>query len=106
MSGIPGSPPDLRDVPSGCAFRPRCSFAFDECCERVPVLAVPQVEGTYIGTQSLELGSKAVDGVLLPRSQKGQVACHLYNAERLSVGAEKVPALPSIEKEGGVENNE
>jgi len=24
MSGIPGSPPDLANVPSGCRFHPRC----------------------------------------------------------------------------------
>jgi peptide/nickel transport system ATP-binding protein len=24
LSGIPGSPPDLRDPPSGCRFHPRC----------------------------------------------------------------------------------
>ncbi len=105
MSGIHGSPPDLRDVPSGCAFRPRCSFAFDECCQRVPGLAVPQVEREYIGTQNLAPDSKPVDGVLLSRSQKGQVACHLYSAERLGVGTVNVPDLASIE-EGREENNE
>jgi peptide/nickel transport system ATP-binding protein len=24
LTGIPGSPPDLRDLPSGCRFHPRC----------------------------------------------------------------------------------
>src|SRR5260221_13750831 len=28
LTGIPGSPPDLRSVPPGCAFHPRCAFAF------------------------------------------------------------------------------
>lgn len=31
LSAIPGSPPDLIDLPSGCAFQPRCSFATDRC---------------------------------------------------------------------------
>ncbi|MGH3210450.1 MAG: ABC transporter ATP-binding protein [Trebonia sp.] len=31
MEGIPGSPPDLRTPPSGCAFNPRCRYAFDRC---------------------------------------------------------------------------
>ena len=31
LSGIPGSPPDLREVTSGCAFHPRCAFAFAAC---------------------------------------------------------------------------
>ncbi len=38
MTGIPGSPPDLRDVPVGCAFHPRCPFAFDACHSIVPAL--------------------------------------------------------------------
>ncbi len=38
MSGIPGSPPDLRNVPSGCAFHPRCPCAFDVCPKVLPVL--------------------------------------------------------------------
>ena len=39
MEGIPGSPPDLRDLPSGCAFHPRCKWAFDRCSHEVPILA-------------------------------------------------------------------
>jgi peptide/nickel transport system ATP-binding protein len=31
LGGIPGSPPDLMHLPSGCAFHPRCAFAFDAC---------------------------------------------------------------------------
>ena len=38
MSGIPGSPPDLRAVPSGCAFHPRCPLAFESCDAELPVL--------------------------------------------------------------------
>ncbi|HKB17578.1 MAG TPA: dipeptide/oligopeptide/nickel ABC transporter permease/ATP-binding protein [Candidatus Dormibacteraeota bacterium] len=39
MEGIPGSPPDLRDLPSGCAFHPRCRWAMDRCTHDVPRLA-------------------------------------------------------------------
>jgi peptide/nickel transport system ATP-binding protein len=38
MTGIPGFPPDLRDVPSGCAFHPRCPMAFDTCSTICPAL--------------------------------------------------------------------
>ncbi len=56
MSGIPGSPPDLRSVPPGCAFHPRCPFAFSACRTALPVLQPAQAE------------------------HAGQmVACHLYN---------------------------
>ena len=39
MEGIPGSPPDLRDLPSGCAFHPRCRWAMERCSRDVPQLA-------------------------------------------------------------------
>lgn len=38
LVGIPGSPPDLRRIPSGCAFRTRCPFAYAACSEHVPAL--------------------------------------------------------------------
>ncbi len=56
MSGIPGSPPDLRNVPSGCAFHPRCPCAFDACSQVLPVL------------------QPAVSGI-----PEQTVACHLYD---------------------------
>jgi len=34
----PGSPPSLADLPPGCAFHPRCPYAFDRCKREVPVL--------------------------------------------------------------------
>ncbi|HEU0003811.1 MAG TPA: ABC transporter ATP-binding protein [Ktedonobacteraceae bacterium] len=81
MSGIPGSPPDLRNVPAGCAFRPRCPFAFEECGERVPALAVPLVEEVHIGAQGLEPDGKLAGGTPATRSQQSHVACHLYSKE-------------------------
>ena len=56
MSGIPGSPPDLRSAPPGCAFHPRCPLAIAACREALPVLQPVQAEDT-----------------------KQLVACHLYN---------------------------
>ncbi|QQM47188.1 ABC transporter ATP-binding protein [Streptomyces liliifuscus] len=39
LNSIPGSPPDPRSVPSGCAFRLRCPMARDLCATQLPVLA-------------------------------------------------------------------
>ena len=33
---VPGSPPSLSDLPSGCAFHPRCPFVMDICKEKTP----------------------------------------------------------------------
>jgi oligopeptide/dipeptide ABC transporter ATP-binding protein len=62
---IPGSPPDLRHPPSGCAFAARCPAAMPVCTEEMP----PEV--------------RFDDGV--------RVACHLYppgsSGTPVSVGA-------------------
>ncbi|WP_433791277.1 ABC transporter ATP-binding protein [Actinoplanes sp. CA-252034] len=41
LTGIPGSPPDLKGMPTGCSFHPRCPKAFDPCAGNIPVLGRP-----------------------------------------------------------------
>ena len=36
LAAIPGSPPDLRALPPGCAFAPRCRHAEERCSALVP----------------------------------------------------------------------
>jgi oligopeptide/dipeptide ABC transporter ATP-binding protein len=38
LTGIPGSPPDPRQLPTGCPFHPRCPRAMAECVETHPAL--------------------------------------------------------------------
>lgn len=38
LEGIPGTPPDLRLLPAGCPFAPRCAHAFDRCRSELPQL--------------------------------------------------------------------
>ncbi|MFN8445255.1 MAG: ABC transporter ATP-binding protein [Caldilineaceae bacterium] len=38
LSSIPGSPPDLINLPSGCKFHPRCPFATERCKQQEPAL--------------------------------------------------------------------
>ena len=44
LESIEGAPPDLMDLPAGCAFRPRCRYAVDRCAEEVPPL-MPVADG-------------------------------------------------------------
>ena len=104
MSGIPGSPPDLRHLPLGCAYQPRCPFAFDACRERIPDLGDPQVAGVHIGGQRLEPDGKPAGGVPSTRSQKCQVACHLYNSENLGVQMEKALHITTPEPQASSAN--
>jgi len=59
MGGIPGSPPDLRAVPPGCSFHPRCPMAFGPCQSVQPALRP---------ASSADIGDQAQ-----------LVACHLYD---------------------------
>lgn len=43
LTGIPGTPPDLRGLPDGCPFHPRCASAMDECKRETPSL-VPRLD--------------------------------------------------------------
>jgi oligopeptide/dipeptide ABC transporter ATP-binding protein len=36
LRGIPGDPPDLCDIPRGCAFHTRCQYMIDICKEEIP----------------------------------------------------------------------
>ena len=36
LYAIPGQPPNLAQLPSGCAFHPRCAHAMRQCAEREP----------------------------------------------------------------------
>lgn len=38
VSSIPGSPPDLIEMPTGCKFHPRCPLAIDKCVKEEPEL--------------------------------------------------------------------
>ena len=58
MLGIPGHPPDLRSLPPGCAFAPRCAYSFDTCRTVLPLLKAPESgDATHV------------------------VACHLYDPQ-------------------------
>lgn len=41
IAAIPGSPPDLRSLPPGCSFAPRCRFAVAECSAAMPAPVSP-----------------------------------------------------------------
>ena len=38
LTGIPGLPPPLVDLPPGCSFNPRCPLRTERCVAEVPAL--------------------------------------------------------------------
>jgi peptide/nickel transport system permease protein len=43
LSGVPGYPPDMRRLPAGCSFQPRCPRAFAACAGVSPPLIRPEI---------------------------------------------------------------
>jgi peptide/nickel transport system ATP-binding protein len=48
LHSIPGSPPDLIELPSGCKFHERCRFATDICVHEAPPLLAAQDNPDHI----------------------------------------------------------
>jgi peptide/nickel transport system ATP-binding protein len=42
LQTIPGTMPDLVELPTGCSFHPRCPYAEEECTKREPQLLEPE----------------------------------------------------------------
>jgi oligopeptide/dipeptide ABC transporter ATP-binding protein len=61
LEGIAGQPPDLRRLPAGCSFAPRCPSVIAGVCE--------QIDPPEVG-----------------REEDHLVACHLYSAKEARIG--------------------
>jgi peptide/nickel transport system ATP-binding protein len=69
LEQIPGQPPSLLRPPRGCAFHPRCAYAFDRCREELPELEVSRGKADH------------------------RFRCHLDDAERDRIWTAKKAAL-------------
>jgi len=69
LEQIPGQPPSLLHPPTGCAFNPRCAYAFDRCREELPELRPAAQEHAHL------------------------FRCHLGDEERARIWAEKKAAF-------------
>jgi oligopeptide transport system ATP-binding protein len=56
LQAIPGNPPNLLSLPTGCSFRDRCSEATEKCFERPPLWRAPsgQTSLCHLGMQDGE----------------------------------------------------
>jgi peptide/nickel transport system ATP-binding protein len=73
LTPIPGTPPSLIQLPSGCSFAPRCPYAFDKCRLEEPPLA--RVFGDFHHTSACWLPADPVarTGLRGERSVEGGV---------------------------------
>jgi oligopeptide/dipeptide ABC transporter ATP-binding protein len=89
---IPGSPPSLINLPSGCKFHPRCGYVFDQCLTEEPVLRPVAETGGHtsacwlpaaaagLSAQAEQLREEAV------RQQRGQEAARVAAAAGAELG--------------------
>jgi peptide/nickel transport system ATP-binding protein len=92
MEGIPGSPPDLRNMPSGCPFHPRCGYAFDRCRSDPPPPLLDLDAGTREAACWLQDGHVAVPAELARPAATALVAVPADGVPADAVPADAVPA--------------
>ncbi len=63
LQTIPGTMPDLVEVPSGCSFHPRCPFAEEVCTRKQPPLVDPET-GDGVGLSDRAAACLAYTGDL------------------------------------------
>jgi len=69
LDPIDGQPPDLINLPPGCAFRERCRWAIDKCATDMPEL-VELADGHLSACfRAEELGSTAIDFLNAPAAE-------------------------------------
>ena len=61
LDPIEGQPPDLINLPEGCAFRARCRWAIDKCATESPELMETNEGHTAACWRSDDLGPTAID---------------------------------------------
>jgi peptide/nickel transport system ATP-binding protein len=89
---IPGTPPSLINLPTGCKFNPRCSYVFDRCLKEEPVL-VPVGETGYhtsacfLPSQAAGLSAEAeVLREEIVQAQRGEAAAEVAAAAVAELG--------------------
>jgi peptide/nickel transport system ATP-binding protein len=87
LKPIPGSPPSLINLPSGCKFHPRCGYVLDRCLSEEPMLRPVGQDGFHssacwlplqaagLSEQAEKLRAETV------REGRGEAAAEVYEAE-------------------------
>jgi len=60
LFSIEGAPPDMRYLPKGCPFAPRCVYRIDKCEENPPLLPVPEGESGHVMACWVDVRSEEV----------------------------------------------
>jgi oligopeptide/dipeptide ABC transporter ATP-binding protein len=84
---IPGSPPSLINLPSGCKFHPRCGYVLDRCLTEEPALRPVSQDGyhssaCWLPVQTAGLSEQAEElRASTVREGRGEAAAEVYESE-------------------------
>ena len=116
LKPIPGSPPSLINLPSGCKFHPRCGYVFDKCLTEEPVLHLVAESGTHTSACWLPANAAGMSAeaerlrVQVVAEQRGEQAAEvvavafagLDEPAVTDAGAPGAPAEATTDNEGSV----
>ncbi len=74
IAAIPGAPPDLRNLPPGCAFAARCPYAVEACTLAPPPALTPAPGHRVLCLRADELAAGAVPIHVSPAMAEGPIA--------------------------------
>jgi oligopeptide/dipeptide ABC transporter ATP-binding protein len=103
LKPIPGSPPSLINLPSGCKFHPRCGYVFDKCLADEPVLHPVAESGAHESACWLPADAAGLSAEAeqlreqVVQAERGEQAAEVVAAAQAQVGGalDDVPAGPS-----------
>ena len=90
LKPIPGQPPSLINLPMGCKFHPRCSYAFGRCRAEEPVLRPIDDGGAHTSACWLPVASA---GLSAEAEELREAAAH--GADATSADGEAVDGKPA-----------
>jgi peptide/nickel transport system ATP-binding protein len=101
LTGIPGSPPDLRTPPPGCPFHPRCGYAMDICRTEMPGAFLPRAGGGRSAACWLQDGAHHVPAELATPPGEPRPAQAPPMGAVQPVGVTALPEPAAVPPEGG-----
>jgi peptide/nickel transport system ATP-binding protein len=97
LKPIPGQPPSLINLPSGCKFHPRCGYVFDHCLTEEPALHPVAEAGSHTSACWLPAAAAGLSAAAeelreqVVQAERGQEAAEVAAAAFAGAGIAELP---------------